>query len=143
MKYTQVKNPIWANEEHTAINCDVDFDDLTEQFVPFTADPSDPYNPASKEIFDDCVAGKYGQIAQYVPPEPYIPTAEDNKRIATQLLQQTDWVNQPDVVDTSLNPHLLNHADFISYRSALRNIAVNPTAGEINFPTKPQEQWSS
>jgi len=144
MKYTQVLNPQWANAEHTLINCDVDFDDLKEELVPFTADPNDPYNTASKEIFDDCVAGKYGQVAEYVTPPPYIPTAEDNKKTATQLLQQTDWTTVSDVADPALsNPYLMNQAEFFAYRSAVRAIAVNPTAGVLTWPTKPQEQWSS
>jgi hypothetical protein len=74
MNYTQVINPAWANAEHTAINCDVDFDDLNESLVPFTADPTDPYNPASKEIFDACVAGTYGEVAEYVAPVIHEPT---------------------------------------------------------------------
>lgn len=137
--YLQVRNPVWSNEEHTRIDCEVDFCHLDYDFVSFTADPTDVME-YSKTIFDECLEGKYGVIGEYVP---YIPTAEDNKQKALILLQQSDWVNQPDVIDTSLTPHLLNHADFIAYRSALRNIAVNPTAGEIIFPTKPQEQWSS
>jgi hypothetical protein len=144
MNYSQVKNPVWANAQHTVINCDVDFDDLSEEFVPFTANPLDTSNPASKEIFDACVAGEYGQIAEYVPPPPYIPSAETNKQTATQLLYETDWTTIPDVADPALsNPYLMNQADFFAYRSALRQIAVYPTAGNINFPTKPQEQWSS
>jgi len=142
MKYTQVKNPIWANAEHTEINCDVDFDDLREELVPFTAVASGDYEH-SHQIFAECVAGKYGEIAEYVEPPPYITTAEDNKNIAKELLQQTDWVNQPDVIDTTLTPHLLNHSEFISYRSALRAIAVNSVEGNLEWPVKPQEQWSS
>lgn len=142
MKYTQVTNPQWANAEHTVINCDVNFDDLSEEFVPFTANPLDTANPASKEIFDACVAGEYGPVAEYVPPPPYVPSAEANKQQAIQLLQQTDWVNQPDVTNTSLNPHLLNQGDFLVYRSQLRAIAVNPTPGYLDWPVKPQEQWS-
>lgn len=137
--YSQVKNPVWANAEHTRIDCEVDFGHLDDEFVPFTANPTDKME-YSKTIFNECVAGKYGEIAPYVP---YVSTAKDNKQKATQLLQETDWVNQPDVINTSLTPHLLNHADFIAYRSSLRTIAVNPVAGEIVFPTKPQEQWSS
>jgi len=137
--YSQVKNPKWVNAEHNLIDCEVDFGHLDDEFVPFTADPNDVM-PYSKEIFDECVSGKYGEIAPYVP---YIPTAEDNKQKATQLLQETDWVNQPDVINTSLTPHLLNHSEFITYRSALRGIAVNPVGGDIIFPIKPQEQWSS
>lgn len=140
--YTQVKNPKWANVEHTAIDCEVIFNHFPDEWLPFTANPDDVM-PYSKEIFDECVAGKYGEVAEYVPPPPYIPTADDNKNKAVQLLQQTDWVNQPDVTNTSLNPHLLNQGDFLIYRSQLRQIAVNPVAGNIDFPVKPQEQWSS
>ena len=142
MKYTQVRNPVWANAEHNVIECEVDFDDLSEEFVPFAANPLDTSNPASKEIFDACVAGTYGPVAEYVPPPPYVPTEKDNKSNAIQLLQQTDWVNEPDVINTSLNPHLLNQGDFLVYRSQLRAIAVNPTAGNLDWPVKPQEQWS-
>lgn len=143
MKYTQVKNPVWTNAEHTEINCEVNFDDLPEEFVPFTANPNDPYNPASKEIFDACVAGDYGPVAEYVPPPPYVPTADDNKQKAVQLLQQTDWTTIPDVADPNLsNPYLMNQAEFFAYRSQLRAIAVNPTAGNLDWPVKPQEQWS-
>lgn len=138
--YSQVKNPVWANAEHTIINCEVDFGHLDDEFVPFTANPNDAMS-YSKEIFDECVAGKYGEIGEYVP---YIPTANDNKQKASQLLQQTDWTTISDVADPALsNPYLMNQADFFAYRSALRQIAVYPTAGEIIFPTKPQEQWSS
>jgi hypothetical protein len=70
------------------------------------------------------------------------PTADQNKTKAEKLLNNTDWVNQPDVIDPNVNPHLLNHADFISYRAALRDIAVNPQPGDLSWPTKPQEQWS-
>jgi len=138
--YSQVKNPVWANEQHTIINCEVIFVFLDDNFVPFTADPNDVM-PYSKEIFYQCVAGEYGVIGEYVP---YIPTLEDNKLKATQLLQQTDWTTIADVADPALsNPYLMNQADFFAYRSELRQIAVYPTAGEIVFPTKPQEQWSS
>jgi len=73
---------------------------------------------------------------------PLPPTAEENKQRAVALLKKTDWVNQPDVIDTSLTPHLLNHAEFITYRSSLRVIAVNPIAGILTWPIEPQEQWS-
>lgn len=143
MKYTEVKYPSWVNAEHTEINCYVNFDDLEETFVPFTASLSDPYNPASKEIFNDCVSGKYGEIAEYVVPTPSVPTAAANKLKATSLLQETDWTTVADVADPALsNPYLMNQSAFFAYRSALRQIAVNPVEGVIAFPVKPVEQWS-
>jgi hypothetical protein len=73
--YTQVKNPKWANAEHTTIDCEVDFGHLNDEFVPFTANPTDAME-YSKTIFDECVAGQYGEIAEYVVP------AIDNEAIA-------------------------------------------------------------
>jgi hypothetical protein len=81
MKYTQVTNIQWANAEHTAINCDVNFDDLSEELVPFTALASGDYEH-SHQIFAECVAGNYGEIAEYVAPvfpeytPPPAPTKE-------------------------------------------------------------------
>jgi hypothetical protein len=75
-------------------------------------------------------------------PEPVI-SAEENKAIAKQLLSDTDWVNEPDVINPDINPHLLNQSEFLAYRSQVRLIAINPTEGEIDWPLKPEEQWSS
>lgn len=140
MNYSNVKNPIWGNAEHTIINCEVDFDDLSEEYVPFTADPNDTSNPSSKQIFDNCQAGVYGSVGEYVP---YIPTADNNKQKASQLLYETDWTTIADVADPTLsNPYLTNQADFFAYRSSLRKISVYPISGNLNWPTKPNAQWS-
>jgi hypothetical protein len=74
------------------------------------------------------------------PPGP--PTAEQNKQTAMELLQATDWVNQPDVRNTANVPHLLNGQAFDDYRVAVRIYAVYPVAGDIDWPVKPVEQWS-
>jgi hypothetical protein len=141
MNYTNVKNPIWANAEHTLIDCEVNFDDLPEEYVPFTADPNDTSNPASKQIFDQCVAGIYGPVAEY---KPYIATAKDNKNRASYLLYETDWTTIADVADPALsNPYLMNQSEFFAYRSALRQITVHPVAGNIDWPVQPAAVWSS
>ena len=78
-----------------------------------------------------------------IPTPPYIPTAEENKQTAVSLLQQTDWVNQPDVRNTAVSPHLLNGAEFDTYRVAVRQYAVYPVEGNIDWPVMPEEQWSN
>lgn len=80
MNYSSVTNPIWADAEHSAINCDVDFDDLREELVPFTAIAEGDY-PHSHQIFAECIAGNYGPIAEYVaPPVPeYVAPPEPTK----------------------------------------------------------------
>jgi len=77
-----------------------------------------------------------------VPPSP--PTTEGNKEQAIYLLQQTDWTTIPDVSDpTKSNPYLSNVNDFVTYRNAVRQYALNPVAGNITWPTAPQEVWTT
>ena len=52
---------------------------------------------------------------------------------AKQLLQASDWASLSDV-------DLTNKADFIAYRSALRNLALNPVENPT-FPTEPTPVW--
>jgi len=73
-------------------------------------------------------------------PKP--PTAEANKQTATMLLQMTDWTTIPDVADPAKsNPYLSNVQDFVTYRNAVRQYAVYPVAGQINWPRTPAEVW--
>lgn len=65
------------------------------------------------------------------------------KAQATSILQATDWTSIADVGDpTKSNPYLVNQAAFISYRSTVRNYAVNPVENPT-WPTAPTEQWST
>lgn len=67
----------------------------------------------------------------------------NNKTKASDLLSQTDWTAIPDVADPlKSNPYLVNQAEFVAYRSTIRDIAVNPTFDAV-FPEMPKNQWSS
>ena len=68
-----------------------------------------------------------------------------NKQQATQLLTNTDWTSIPSVGDSQQSdPYLVNQAAFLSYRSQVRAIAVNPpTTPVTNWPTLPVEVWSN
>lgn len=80
---------------------------------------------------------------EYKNPAPPLPlTVEENKAIAVGLLSQTDWAVLPDVANhLKSNPYLENVDDFISYRNHVRQIAVNPVAGEVVWPNVPQAVW--
>jgi len=79
-----------------------------------------------------------------IPKPPPTPTAEDNKAKAVELLSVTDWTALPDVSDPEKsNPYLANAAEFNTYRNAVRQIAINPSAGYIIFPIKPVEDWQT
>ena len=75
---------------------------------------------------------------------PVPPTVAQNKSTAVSKLQATDWTTIPDVGDpTKSNPYLSNVQDFVTYRNAVRQYAINPVAGDNNWPTLPQEVWTT
>jgi hypothetical protein len=89
----------------------------------------------------NCCIAKWTEANTPVSPLP--PTAEQNKFIAIAKLQATDWTTIPDVSDpTKSNPYLSNGQDFVAYRNAVRQYAVYPVDGNINWPVVPQEVWT-
>lgn len=123
MKYLTVTSPKWSNAEHSTIDCMVDFDELSEKFVPFTATEDNDY-PHSNEIFSRCVSGDFGVIAEYYPaPEPTIEElaiAIRSKR--NTLLAKTDWTQSADVPQATKDL-------WTTYRQSLRDITT-----QMGFP---------
>lgn len=95
------------------------------------------------ECPEDCTTFWTYDGKTFSPPPVPVPTAEQNKQTAIELLAETDWVNQPDVRNPDNNPHLLNGDEFDTYRVAVRQYAVYPVEGNIDWPVKPTEQWSN
>jgi hypothetical protein len=89
----------------------------------------------------NCCMTKWTEVNTAVPLPP---TAQQNKQTAVNKLKATDWTTIPDVGDpTKSNPFLSNVQDFVTYRNAVRQYAINPVAGDINWPTLPQEVWTT
>jgi hypothetical protein len=83
---------------------------------------------------------------EHAPPPP--PTPEQiqaqNKTTAVGLLDETDWAAIPAVADPAQsNPYLLNQADFLSWRSTVRAVAVSPPTAPVDFTPIPEAQWST
>jgi len=83
MQYSSVQSPIWADPDHTAINCRVTFEGLGE--VPYTASPTDTV-AHSREIFEAAIGGQFGAIAPYV--EPPGPTHQQIQAAFTNAIQR-------------------------------------------------------
>jgi hypothetical protein len=79
------------------------------------------------------------EIATLTAQQPF----DDCKKKASELLYETDWTTIPDVADPSKsNPYLVNVQDYVTYRSAVRQLAVHPVANPV-WPVKPTSQWSA
>lgn len=97
---------------------------------------------------DDITAGNFNYVNDQfiaIPFEPTPPpTADQNREAAIARLQKTDWLTIPDVGDpTKSNPYLSNVQDFTVWRNAVRQYAINPVAGNIDWPAKPTEVWTA
>jgi hypothetical protein len=80
---------------------------------------------------------------QFVPPPPVDYSAQ-NKAQAQSLLQQTDWTCTVDITNPQYsNPYLANQDEFLTYRSQVRQVAVNPPIDPVTFPPQPDEIWVS
>lgn len=73
-----------------------------------------------------------------------VPTIDENKATAVSLLQATDWTQIGSVSDPALsNPYLSNKNEFDIYRNAVRQYALNPVQGNIDWAVAPQEVWKT
>jgi hypothetical protein len=85
-----------------------------------------------------------GQFTPVPLPDPVPITAEENKQFAISMLKATDWAATVDISDPRYsNPYLANQAAFLTYRSQVRQYAVNPVAGVIQWPVRPAEVWTT
>lgn len=64
MNYSKVISPVWADKGQKLIDCVVTFEIIG--VVPFTASQQD--NKDSLEIFNRCMSGEFGPIAEYIEP---------------------------------------------------------------------------
>ena len=137
MKYKDVKNLQWANAEHTVINCEVDFDDVREEYVPFSATATDMYEHTI-EIFNRCLSGEFGEVKEYEPPPP--PTEEQLAEMVRyqrdELLKELDVIVSNPLRFASFTDE--QKAELATYRQAL--LDVPQQAGfpsEVVWPEKP------
>jgi hypothetical protein len=118
------RNPIWADPEHNAINCEIDHP--IYGWIPFTASLSDQYD-YSVNLFNSCLEKG---VAEYVTP-----SVEEMKFIVRQkrnnMLRLSDWSQAEDV------PRPIKTAWQI-YRQELRDIPLqNGFPNDVKFPVTP------
>jgi hypothetical protein len=78
------------------------------------------------------------QIAQY-----QASLAANIAAQGKQILSNTDWTAIASIADpTESDPYLTNRPEFLTYRSAVRAIVLNPSYDSV-YPTAPVEHWSN
>lgn len=71
-------NPRWSNADKTMIDCEITTSQFGNEVLPFTANAND-VEDHGRRIFADIVAGKYGEIGEYIPPPTITATPPSGK----------------------------------------------------------------
>lgn len=141
--YTDVKHPGWADSDKKGINCSVKFT-WVDNYLPFTASLSDCQD-YGKKIYAECVAGKWGEIADYVSPAiDYAALAELERQ---QRLDEANRITADWRVELMLDS--ITEADkasltaWMAYISALKAYEFSDVNDEasyeaISWPDKPE-----
>ena len=87
---TAAKDPVWVDSNHNRIDLQVNFAELEEEWLPYTADPLDVCEH-SRTLYAKAVAGDYGQVStEYVLTEDdmWTPVTATNTKISSEALVQ-------------------------------------------------------
>ena len=87
---TAAKDPVWVDSNHNRIDLQVNFAELEEEWLPYTADPLDVC-AHSRTLYAKAVAGDYGQVStEYVLTEDdmWTPVTKTNTKISSEALVQ-------------------------------------------------------
>lgn len=108
-------------------------------WVEFVGDAPNQSITQLPDWADQCVA--LWDAADYLEKHPPAPSEEQLiatcKETARVWLTLTDYATLPDVTE-----RLLNHADFISFRAAVRNLYIDPVPDPV-WPTLPKAEWAT
>lgn len=126
-----VRNPVWADFQQTRVNVEVDFNELEEEYVPFTADPND-VEPHGVEIYNNAIAGNYGTIGDWVPPQNVTGDAAMTvlRRDRNHRLEKTDYIEVPSKWSTLTAE---KQTEWITYRNALRDLPATYPNPELRW----------
>ena len=84
------------------------------------------YKPSSSPVTNQQIQDELNRLVALAP-------LVDCKNAAKEKIALTDWSALPDV-------GLVNQADFIAYRAALRALIINPVANPV-WPAEPTPEW--
>ena len=107
----RARNPKWANPEKNMIDLVVDFVPLDEEWLPYTASPTDNDVEHSRYLYTKAINGEYGDIAEYEHHKLWTPWYEDKTEVSTEGLVQL--LSEKGVLtDTEVDTILVEKAEF-------------------------------
>ena len=107
----RARNPKWANPEKNMIDLEVDFAPLDEEWLPYTASPTDTTCEHSRYLYTQAINGAYGDIGDYVHHELWTPWFEDKTEVSNEGLVQL-LLEKGILTDAEVDTILVEKAEF-------------------------------
>ena len=87
---TEAKDPQWVDSNHNRIDLQVNFAELEEEWLPYTADPTDVCEH-SRTLYAHAVKGDYGTVSDeytLLQDDMWTPVTRTNTKISSEALVQ-------------------------------------------------------
>ena len=87
---TAARNPQWVDSNHNRIDLEVNFAELEEEWLPYTADPLDVC-AHSRTLYANAVKGDYGTVSDeytLLQDDMWTPVTRTNTKISSEALVQ-------------------------------------------------------
>lgn len=143
LQFDDVRNPVYANEKKTAIDCEVLFRHIPDEYVPFTATADDAL-AWGRDIFAQCDRRKWGDVSSYSPPPvDWVAQAEEQRQALLHVsdVETADWRTEAalGVISDTDKVQLLKWIDYNKKLKALifDGIDSQELFDFINWPAQP------
>ena len=97
---TEARNPKWANDDNNMIDLEVNFAELPESWLAYTASPTDSVEH-SRTLYTNAVNGDYGTVQAYQHHRLWHPIDTTNVDVSlvglTQILLEKGLLDDYDV----------------------------------------------
>ena len=121
----EARNPKWANPEKNLIDLEVNFTDFDEEWLPYTASPTDTEAEHSRYLYTQAINGAYGAIEEYEQKLLWTPWFEDKTEVSHEGLVQL-LLEKGILTDAEVDTILIEKSEFQGFsRPATDKISHN------------------
>jgi len=92
MAYTikAARNPQWVDSDHNMIDLEVNFEELEEEWLPYTSGPTDVCEH-SRTLFTRAAAGEFGEVSTeytFTEDDYWTPVVQQTSEVSVEALVQ-------------------------------------------------------
>ena len=124
----RARNPKWANPNKNMIDLEVDFAPLDEEWLSYTASPTDTDVEHSRYLYTQAIDGAYGEIAEYEHHELWTPWYEDKTEVSNEGLVQL-LLEKGILTDEEVDTILVEKSEFQGFSRKATDAALHNGGG--------------